>query len=170
MRAQLQISPSVQAICVRPAIKADTDQMHAIEVASFASPWPREGIADEIESRSFTFSVVAEIDRVIIGFMIYWNVADEMHLINLAVAPAARRRGVGRVLMDHLLKEARRANACEILLEVRLSNQPARTLYESLGFEAVCIRIGYYADNDEDALVMSRRFPQDTGEIGNTGQ
>jgi ribosomal-protein-alanine N-acetyltransferase len=148
---------------IRPAVKSDVEAIYAIEVASFSSPWTREGIADEIESRSFTFTTVALWNEVVVGFIIYWAIAGEMHLINLAVAPQHRGFGVGRALMAHLLGQARQSESAEILLEVRLSNASARALYESLGFEAIGIRIGYYADNDEDALVMSLRVESNRG-------
>jgi ribosomal-protein-alanine N-acetyltransferase len=151
------LEPAEHPCRIRRAVKADVDAIYAIEKASFTAPWTKDAIDDEIDSRSFTYTIVAATDTSIVGFMVYWTVAGEMHLINLAVAPSHRGHGIGRALMDHLIDHAQKTRCSEILLEVRPSNAPARALYDALGFEAIGIRIGYYADNDEDALVLSLR-------------
>ncbi len=88
------------------------------------------------------------------GYMLFWHVVDELHLLNVAVAAPLRRRGVGRALMEDLLAYARQHAVVRILLEVRASNAPAVALYGSLGFERFNVRAGYYADG-EDAIEMS---------------
>jgi ribosomal-protein-alanine N-acetyltransferase len=91
-------------------------------------------------------------------------VADELHIGNIAVAPAVRRRGIGRRILEHCLDDAR-ARGIEIAtLEVRVSNDPAIALYEKLGFRPVAMRRGYYSDTGEDALVMMASF-----EVGEEG-
>lgn len=91
---------------------------------------------------------------VLLGYMLFWQVVDELHLLNVAVTVAARRRGIGRALMSDLLAYARAHAVARILLEVRASNAPAVALYESLGFTRFNVRERYYAD-DEDAIEMS---------------
>lgn len=98
---------------------------------------------------------VARLSGLLVGFMLTWFVADEVHLLNVAVEPAQRRKGIGRALMDDLLREARTASAAKIFLEVRVSNEPAIRLYDSYGFERLGVRRRYY-DDGEDALDMMR--------------
>jgi ribosomal-protein-alanine N-acetyltransferase len=83
-----------------------------------------------------------------------WLILDEAHITNIAVHPGHRRRGVGRLLMETLMKEAVRLNMERMTLEVRVSNKEAISLYKSLGFEEGGIRKGYYSNNREDALIM----------------
>ncbi len=88
------------------------------------------------------------------GFLVAWHVADELHVLNVAVAPPLRRRGLARALMDEALAYAAGERVRIVLLEVRRSNRPAIKLYRGLGFTALGVRRGYYADNDEDAIEM----------------
>lgn len=92
----------------------------------------------------------------LVGFIVFWLIAGELHVLNVAVAPLAQRRGVGRALMDEAFRRARDANVTEATLEVRRSNLAAIRLYESFGFATTAIRRGYYEENGEDALVMGR--------------
>jgi ribosomal-protein-alanine N-acetyltransferase len=91
----------------------------------------------------------------VLGYALFWHVVDEVHLLNVAVAIPARRRGIGRALMNDLLAYAREHEVVRILLEVRSSNTAALALYESLGFTRFNVRERYYADG-EDAVEMSR--------------
>jgi ribosomal-protein-alanine N-acetyltransferase len=90
-----------------------------------------------------------------LGFALAWHAADEVHLLDLAVDPEARRRGVGRELVGAVLGYAREAEARLVLLEVRASNDAAIALYRSSGFSENGVRRGYYSDNGEDAVEMS---------------
>ena len=96
---------------------------------------------------------VAEEPGGVTGFMIYWVIPPEAHLINLAVAPAGQGRGIGRAMVERLLAMARAEAVSQIFLEVRPSNLVAQRLYAGAGFEQIDVRRGYYADNGEDALV-----------------
>jgi ribosomal-protein-alanine N-acetyltransferase len=89
----------------------------------------------------------------VVGVLVAWAVADEVTLMDVAVAPSARRRGAGRALVEELLAFARARDARLVVLEVRKSNAAAIALYERLGFEAVGVRRGYY-DDGEDAVDM----------------
>lgn len=91
-----------------------------------------------------------------VGYAVYGFEGDAFHLMNLAVLPAARRRGVGRAFMDDLVAEAERHRAREIWLEVAHDNAPAIALYQQYGFETVRVRHKYYQPGDVDALVMRR--------------
>jgi ribosomal-protein-alanine N-acetyltransferase len=141
-------------VSVRGATAGDLDTVMGIERACFSAPWPRSVMADEIGGRSCSRVEVAEEPQGVTGFMIYWVIPPEAHLINLAVAPAAQGRGIGRAMVDRLLAVARAEDVSQIFLEVRASNLVAQRLYVEVGFEQIDVRRGYYADNGEDALVM----------------
>jgi ribosomal-protein-alanine N-acetyltransferase len=101
---------------------------------------------------------VARVDRgIVVGYSLFWHVADEVHLLNVAVAPPERRRGVGRRLVEDLFAYARAHGVARVLLEVRASNAAAIALYESFGFDRARVRKAYYADG-EDALEMAREL------------
>jgi ribosomal-protein-alanine N-acetyltransferase len=125
-----------------------------------ARPWSRIWIAREIASGH----VRRDHDSPV-GFLVAWHVADELHILNVATASAMRRRGVAAALLVEGLAYAR-ANAIRILiLEVRRSNRPAIRLYRKLGFTALGMRPGYYADNGEDAIEMMLGLDPNTGAI-----
>lgn len=98
--------------------------------------------------------VAKESDGRVVGYSLYWHVVDEIHLLNVAVTIGARRRGIGRALVDELVAYGRAHGAVRVLLEVRASNAPAIAMYEALGFERFNVRTRYYSDG-EDAVEMS---------------
>jgi ribosomal-protein-alanine N-acetyltransferase len=91
---------------------------------------------------------------VVVGFLETWHVADELHILNIATEPQARRRGFATALMNAALAYAAENGVRLVLLEVRRSNEDARRLYRRLGFTDGAVRRGYYADNGEDAIEM----------------
>lgn len=135
-----------------PATAADLDAIDEISRHSFKSAWPRQSFVDELE-RAHGRLIVAR-DRDVLGYLNYWLVADEVHLLAIATHPDARRRGIAARLMQHLVEAARDARV--VTLEVRASNRPAIALYERFGFAAAATRRGYYGADNEDALVMLR--------------
>ena len=88
------------------------------------------------------------------GFALTWRAADELHLLDLAVDAAVRRKGLGRSLLEAVIADARLVGSRLLLLEARASNEPALALYRSAGFFVTDVRRAYYSDNGEDALVM----------------
>ncbi|MBI3201749.1 MAG: GNAT family N-acetyltransferase [Myxococcales bacterium] len=97
--------------------------------------------------------------------LLTWSVADELHVINVATHPNARRRGAARALLSEALAGAIRDRKRLVLLEVRRSNLAAISLYRSLGFSIHLVRRGYYADNSEDAIEMKLCIDPNTGQI-----
>jgi ribosomal-protein-alanine N-acetyltransferase len=91
-----------------------------------------------------------------LGYALGWWVIDELELLALGVLPAARRRGVGRSLLEHVLAAARASGGRRVLLEVARGNSAARRLYEGAGFGVLDVRRGYYRATGDDALVMER--------------
>jgi ribosomal-protein-alanine N-acetyltransferase len=90
---------------------------------------------------------------------VFWLVHDEIHVLNVATAAAARRRGVGRALMALAEEEGRRRGCRMATLEVRRSNAPALALYRAIGYRQVGVRPNYYAEEREDAIVMVKTLP-----------
>jgi len=143
------------AIRVEPMTLDDIPSVHAIERESFAVPWPDDAYRNELVTNRLASYVVARAGEAVVGFAGLWVMVDEAHITTFAVHPRWRRRGVGERLLLRLLELANDRRAREATLEVRLSNMPARRLYEKYGFKPVGIRPRYYSDNGEDALIMT---------------
>lgn len=131
----------------------DVDAVHTIEAATFARPWTREDFVKEMTSNACARYLVAEKDGEVIGYAGAWIVLDEAHITNVAVAEGCRGQGIGKLLTAGLLRYASNLGVVYATLEVRRSNEKARKLYQSQGFEYVGVRKRYYEDNGEDALI-----------------
>lgn len=153
------------AIAIVPIEERHVPAVVAIHTESFPTVGlDREGklakshahVEDE-RARPFSPFFVAEDGHgIVLGYSLCWIVVDEVHLLEVAVLPEARRLGVGRALAEHVIETARRLSSVKILrilLDVRRGNTPARGLYDSLGFTVFSERPGYYPDG-EDALEM----------------
>ncbi|MFO0600437.1 MAG: ribosomal protein S18-alanine N-acetyltransferase [Myxococcaceae bacterium] len=142
---------------IRKMTLADLPAVMAIEQQAFSNPWSTEMVKKELTQDWSTVLLGEEIGPsgwVLRGFAIFWLVADEVHVLNVATDQAERRRGFGRKVMDAVLATGR-AHKCRIAtLEVRRSNAAAQALYTSLGFKPVGMRPAYYQDDREDAVVM----------------
>lgn len=149
-------TPPATAWDIAPmAIERDLDGILAVDRASFSNPWTREMFEWEAaHSDVARVYVVRAGDAGVIAYCAVWIVFDELHINNLAVLPAWRRRGVARALLSAVLAEARRLGAVRATLEVRASNQAARALYERAGFRPAGLRRGYYTNPVEDALIL----------------
>jgi ribosomal-protein-alanine N-acetyltransferase len=132
----------------------DLDEVLDIERASFSMPWSRGAFLYEMQQNRVARCWVMREDGRVIGYLCLWEIADELHITNIAVHPAHRRQGVGRLLLRGVLEDARERRLRLVVLEVRPSNTEARTLYEGFGFRVIGLRRGYYYDTGEDALVM----------------
>jgi ribosomal-protein-alanine N-acetyltransferase len=140
---------------IEPMTVDDLDDVHQIEHASFSQPWPDEAYRSELVANRLASYLVARAGDELVGFGGIWLMVDEAHVTTFAVAPSWRRRRVGESLLIALIDLAIARHAREATLEVRLSNVPARRLYEKFGFKPVGIRPRYYSDNHEDALIMT---------------
>jgi ribosomal-protein-alanine N-acetyltransferase len=159
--------PDNVSVRLRPAREADVAQMAAIEAVAFSDPWPAPAFTNLL-TMPYARLTVAErrgsSDRPprpvhddayeLIGYCIVVVAADEGEVANIAVRPAERGTGVGARLLDGALASARSDGVTQLFLEVRASNESAKCLYYSRGFERVGIRRGYYRDPVEDALVL----------------
>ncbi|MBS1192585.1 MAG: rimI [Nitrospirae bacterium] len=138
--------------------REDIDQVLAIEQASFTMPWSRNLFLSEFRNPTVSLMLVArspDSGGRIIGYIVCWAVADELHILDLATEPSWRRKGIARMLVLAAIREGDAVGASRVFLEVRASNQAALLLYEGLGFTRSLIREGYYDMPVEDAVVMS---------------
>jgi len=145
-------------ITIERMTKEDLDRVLAIEQASFTMPWSRNLFLSEFRNAPVSLMLVARSSldpRVIIGYIVCWIVADELHILDLATDPARRRTGIARHLVLEALKNAYERCVRRTFLEVRASNEAALNLYEGLGFVRSIVRKGYYDLPVEDAVVMS---------------
>lgn len=143
---------------IRPALRADLAALLPIEQCSFGDPWSSAAFAELLES-SHGFGLVAANRAGVGGYLIARAVASEAEILNLAVAPAYRRLGLGRRLLDQAIVRLGQRGAREFFLEVREGNFAARELYRACGFRTVGARARYYRNPVEDALVLRLELP-----------
>ena len=151
---------SVQAgeeLHLRSMTIADIDDAMAIETAAFGSPWSRKFFLEELQAAR-AGSVLCQREGKSIGYVIYWELPDELDIHNVAVHPRYWRQGVARTMLEEIIENATKRGLQRMTLEVRKSNDAAQTLYRSLGFRVCGLRKGYYSDNGEDAWLMERKL------------
>ncbi len=147
------------AVHIRDATHRDLPRILEIERLAFPTPWSLSSFKREL-TLPFSRLTVATVDGnapTTVGFLCRWLVADECHILNIAVHPDYRRVGVGAELMKLAIAEARARGASLVTLEVRRSNLPARSLYRKFEFEERRLRRHYYGAG-EDAIVMELRL------------
>jgi ribosomal-protein-alanine N-acetyltransferase len=140
-----------------PIVPGDLDTLVAIEAAAYPFPWSRGNFVDSLSSGYLARKRLDAAGRWL-GYFIALPGVQEMHLLNLTVAPEHQRRGHARAMLDELVHEAHVHSAQRLWLEVRASNDRAQALYRSYGFHEVAVRRGYYPAGPlarENAIVMS---------------
>jgi len=161
MNTSAKNSPLNIHVHIRTMDSFDLDQILEIDNLSFTSPWPKNAYLYELNENPKSKLWVAEInldtlEPRVIGMMVIWIILDEIHIATLAVHPEHRKQGVAKQLIATALDEAKNLSAKEITLEVRKSNIAAQELYRLFDFQIVGLRKGYYQNNREDALIMTR--------------
>jgi ribosomal-protein-alanine N-acetyltransferase len=144
-------------VIIEPMFPADLPAVMTIEIASFTEPWSVQSFRSELANNKSAAYLVARMDGVIAGYGGIWLIMDEAHITTLAVEESCRRRGIASRLLADLIAQAVQMGARRVLLEVRPSNHPARSLYERFGFSVVAVRRRYYLD--EDGLLMVKEIP-----------
>ena len=137
---------------IRRMTENDVPQIAALEKATFSEPWSENSIRSELSNELSLWLVAADGEKIA-GYIGSQTVLEEADMLNVAVDPAYRRQGIGRRLVEALI-EALDAHC--LSLEVRVSNEPARALYESMGFRQVGLRKNYYQKPKEDALILRK--------------
>ena len=150
---------TTSAAVVRAMRPADVPAVIAVERLSFAVGWPHTAFERELSTNAMARYIVLEAPAAgvsgLAGFGGIWLMVDEAHIVTVAVVPEQRGRGFGRLLVHGLVSLARQ-NAMDVAtLECRVSNTEARALYADYGFYEVGLRKRYYADNGEDAVIMT---------------
>jgi [ribosomal protein S18]-alanine N-acetyltransferase len=149
-----------------PLSSRHLDDVTAIERESYTNPWPRSAFEYEIDKNPVSFCLVAlstEASNELAGYCISWIVFEYLHIQNVTVHPAHRRRGLGRFLLARAFEEGISRGATVALLEVRRSNLAALDLYLELGFREAGTRKDYYSRPREDAVLFERELTAGTG-------
>jgi ribosomal-protein-alanine N-acetyltransferase len=157
---------STSEIEIRPLELKHLNGIEEIERRSYPTPWSRSMFAGELAKPASICFGAFDGDELV-GYMIISRYVDAWHVMNVAVAPEHRRRGIATLLLDRLFASTEDGTGRGYTLEVRVSNEGAIKLYEEAGFHARGVRRGYYTDNREDALIMWRE--PDAGEAESAG-
>ncbi|HWO41574.1 MAG TPA: ribosomal protein S18-alanine N-acetyltransferase [Candidatus Eisenbacteria bacterium] len=152
-------------VTFRAMTLGDIDSVMAIERSSFAYPWSLRFFLQEFQTQC-SRALVAESEGKVAGYVLFWLLPDSIDVHNIAVHTAFRRRGIGRALLQQVVRHAQERGVARVTLEVRRSNFPAQKLYQSLGFLMTGIRKGYYSDDGEDAFAMALELGEERSKLG----
>jgi len=162
MSARIDFATAV----LRPMTVASLDGVLELENAVYPFPWTRGNFVDSLVA-GYTAWTLNHVDGDLVGYCVAMSGVGETHLLNITIAPAARRRGHARRIVTELVRVCRSRRESRLWLEVRESNDDAREVYRRLGFSAVGRRKGYYpapAARREDAIVMSLDLLREDGD------
>lgn len=138
-----------------PLSSEDLDQVLEIERTSYPYPWSKAIFERELGyDWAHLIGRLEEGTQALVGYVNYWLVYDEVHVLNVAVHAQARRHGHGAALLDHVIAFGQMHRCATVTLEVRRTNLGAQALYGRFGFKQIGIRPRYYTEDGEDALVM----------------
>jgi ribosomal-protein-alanine N-acetyltransferase len=150
-------APATRCAVLVPALRAHVAEVAAIEQACFSDPWSEASFRQALDNPGVFFRVATEgAGGPVVGYVVAWFAAGEGEVANVAVAPWARGRGIGGLLLDAAIAAAGDHRAEALYLDVRESNARARALYDSRGFVEVGRRRRYYRRPAEDAIVLRR--------------
>jgi len=154
---------------IRWMIRRDMPEVLAAEAASFEFPWSEDDFIRCLRQRN-CIGMVAEHEERVVGFMIYELHKARIHVLNFAVAPPFRRKGVGSQMIAKLIGKLSTQRRSRIALEVRETNLDAQLFFRSNGFRAVSVLHSYYDDTPEDAYVMQYRYRVEKADVVDTPQ
>ena len=144
-------------IKIEKMMLAHIAQVAALEKLCFSDPWSEKSVAAELENELSLWLVAVEGDRVA-GYIGSQTVMGETDMMNVAVHPDYRRKGIAEALVDGLVEALKERGSHCLTLEVRASNAPAKNLYEKLGFSQIGRRPNYYRNPREDALILRKEW------------
>lgn len=144
-------------ILIRGMEEKDLDRIMEIENDCFTTPWSRESFLLEITKNELARYIVAEIDDIVVGYGGIWMIVGEGHITNIAVESKYRKMGAGEKIVEGLIFLSKDMGVMSMTLEVRESNIAAQNLYKKYGFIEYGIRPKYYADDNEDAIIMWKK-------------
>jgi ribosomal-protein-alanine N-acetyltransferase len=143
------------SVAIRRMTLEDVPVVHTIDLLSFSLPWPENSFRFELTGNPASRSWVAESDGRLAAMLVLWLVIDEAHIATIATHPDFRRKGIGEQLMIAALQSAKAEGAMRAFLEVRSGNAVAQAMYKKYGFIVAGVRLRYYKDNNEDAILMN---------------
>ena len=149
---------------IRWMIRRDMTEVLEIEQSSFEFPWSEGDFIQCLRQRN-CIGMVAEYDERVVGFMIYELHKNQLHVLNFAVRPDARRRGVGEQMVNKLVGKLSQQRRNRIVLEIRETNLAAQMFFKNLNFRAVSVLRDYYDDTVEDAYVMQYRYKSESDDM-----
>ena len=152
------------AATLRPLHSSDLARVAEIERHTFSDPWSAAAFRDALAQPHVRAIAAADERDALVGYAIGLVAPDEAEVLNIAVDPPARGKGIGAGLLEGMLEELRRAGARSVFLEVRRSNEAAIRLYRRSGFQILGARPDYYRQPREDALTMGRFLGPDAQE------
>lgn len=142
---------------ITPVGKNDAKELAELDNVVFSVPWSEKSFIDEYNNEIAVYYVAKDGGKIV-GYAGFWHVADEGDITNVAVLPEYRRKKIATALIAELIKEAEKRSLALLTLEVRCSNTPAVSLYESFGFKTIGKRKRYYTNPVEDAYIMTLYF------------
>ena len=178
MMPKLHPSLMIADVLIEPVGPPDLDRILEIAKASFSTPWTRQMFEAELTGNPFAHLVGARqpagapddgCPKPLVGYLCFWLVFEEVRLMDLAVDPPARRRGVAQALVSYAIRYGIRRGATRAVLEVRASNEAALSLYRRFGFRRVALRAKYYSNPTEDAILMELAPLVNSPEDGRSG-
>ena len=144
----------IQIIQMNPS---HVEAVAQLEKCCFSDPWSEKSVASELTNPLSLWLVAVEGDQTV-GYVGSQTVLDESDMMNIAVSPDFRRQGIAQMLVNALVEALARKGSHSLTLEVRASNDPAKQLYEKLGFQQVGIRKNYYRNPKEDAHILRKEW------------
>ncbi|MHB8483161.1 MAG: ribosomal protein S18-alanine N-acetyltransferase [Nitrospiria bacterium] len=138
----------------------DLEEVLEIATASFSQPWTRGMFENEILKNPFSEQFLVKVKGQTAGYLCMWSLFDEAHLLDLAIHPGFRRRGLGEKAVLNVIEKIKERKIKKIFLEVRASNEAAMQLYKKTGFFKIAERKGYYSNPKEDALIFQWSAPE----------
>lgn len=144
-------------ITIQRMTSDDLEEIARLEKLCFSDPWNKKSFEEELVHQ-FAIPLVVKVNQRVVGYTCLWHVDEQMEIANFAVSPEFRRKGIGRMLMERVLFEAREKGCTSVMLSVRESNVAAINLYTEFGFEVVGKRKRYYRFPIEDAIIMVKNL------------
>ncbi len=152
--------PQVEHITIQRMTEDDLEEVARLEKLCFSDPWSKRSFQGELKHR-FSIPLVVKSGTRVIGYTCLWHIDDQMEIANFTISPEFRRKGIGKIMMERVLLEARKRGCFSVMLSVRESNVAALNLYAKAGFVEVERRKNYYRLPTEDAIIMFRNVEEE---------
>jgi ribosomal-protein-alanine N-acetyltransferase len=147
------MSTKVENFLIQRMSQEDVEEVARLERLCFSDPWSKSSFEHELKNR-FSIPLVVKSNERIVGYSCLWKIYEQMEIATIAVSPEFREKGIGRMMMNWIVREARKRGCKSVILSVRESNKAAISLYRAFEFVESKRRKGYYRHPDEDAIIM----------------